>query len=498
MSISNSATNKDENLYKLFIFSFLLAIITYGFALTNFTVSIDNEMPVLADFGLDLGRWGQNLILYHLFGGHLQYFTLLLSLFLFSLAAVRLAKLFEFNGLAAYFFCGLFLTFPQISYQVVFSIMAVIAGLGVLLSVFCIELFMKGFEIKSTIKKILLFLSVALLLMFTLSIYQAFILVPATVYAILFFQKTFEDSFKLKEEIKKTLLFGAVILISVLLYYISVKIICPIKDNGYLSSFVSGKSDNQFLNFCSLWVTNLFGNFYYGEKTFLVVVFSSVCLLIRFFIDKKHILIRIITLFAILLLPFLMSCFITSGYNPPRLFLTSNLIYAFIIVFALSYFKVGSFNLVKTAIAILFLINIYYVSNLFYTVNKIYKHDKRIAEKIDYTIQTKYPKFLTTEKSIYFYGYFPYEYHQKFRLDKSEVFGGSFYSWDNGSNYRLLNFFKEADIAEYTMITKEQFNVVKDSIAKMPIWPNPESIKMIDNTVIVKLGNDKGAPLYFE
>ena len=57
--------------------------------------------------------------------------------------------------------------------------------------------------------------------------------------------------------------------------------------------------------------------------------------------------------------------------------------------------------------------NIYFVTNLFYSANKIYKHDKKIAEKIDAIIQNKYPNFFTTEKFIYFYGYFPYEYHEK-------------------------------------------------------------------------------------
>ena len=128
--------------------------------------------------------------------------------------------------------------------------------------------------------------------------------------------------------------------------------------------------------------------------------------------------------------------------------------------------------------------------------NKIFKHDKRIAEKIDNLIQYKYPTFCLSEKNIYFYGYFPYEYHQKFRLQNSEIFGGSIFNWDNGNNYRIINFFKEADIAEYKMLdNKEKFNLIKDSIEKMPTWPNQESIKKINDVVIVKLGNEKGQPL---
>jgi low affinity Fe/Cu permease len=498
--MSNSTNTKNENIYKLFAFSFTLAIVTYGFALTNYTLSIDNEMPVLADFGLTLGRWGQNLIRYHLFGGHLQYFTLLISLFLFSVAAVRLTKVFKFEGLAAYFFCGLFLTFPQISYQVVFGVMADVAGFGVLLSVLSVELFIKGYEIKSLTKKIALLSLVAFVLTFTLSIYQAFVLVPPTIYLIYFFQNTFTDSFSLKEEIKKMLLFGGIIIISVLLYVMSVKAFCPpIPDSGYLTSFLSGEGNNQFLDFCSIWFKNLVGSFYYGDKTFVLVLLSSLSLFVLFFIQKKHVAIRFITLLIILILPFIMSYFITNGYHPPRLYLTSNLVFAFVIVFTLDKFKIGSFTITKTAIALILFINIYFITNLFYTVNTIYKHDKKVAERMDNIIQSKYPDFAIGEKYVYFYGYFPYEYHQKFRLDKSEIFGGSFFNWDLGDNYRLVNFFRDAGVEEYKMInTKEQLDLVKDSIAKMPIWPNHDSVKMFNNIVVIKLGNEKGARLYFE
>lgn len=501
--MTRSIHYKDENIYKLFLFSFALAILTYGFALTNYTLTIDNEIPIYQDYGLDLGRWGQNLIRYYLFKGHLPYFSLILSLFLFSIAATRLAKLFKFQDIAAYCFCALFITFPQISYQVVFGMMADIAGLGVLLSVYCIELFQKALELKSNVKKGLLFLAVALLLMFTLSMYQAFIFVPVAIYLILFFQYTYDESFKLNEEFKKVLLFGGVILLSLVLYILSVKIICPAtQDSSYLTAFVSGgdSDKNQFLEFCSIWFKNLMGSFYYGERMFIVVLISGLFLFVRVFIEKKHIAIRFATLFVILLTPFLMSSIITNGYHPPRLYLNSSLVFAFVIVFALNLLNITSSNVIKVGILLIIVVNIYFVTNLFYTANKIYKRDKKIAEKIDNIIQAKYPKFFTTDKSIYFYGYFPFQFHQDLMLDKSEIFAGSIYTWDNGNNYRIVNFFREADVAEYKMIdSKEKFDAIKDSITKMPIWPDSDCVKMFDNNVVVvKLGNEKGGPLYFE
>ncbi|MBF6608405.1 MAG: hypothetical protein ITG00_06675, partial [Flavobacterium sp.] len=64
---------------------------------------------------------------------------------------------------------------------------------------------------------------------------------------------------------------------------------------------------------------------------------------------------------------------------------------------------------------------------------------------------------------------------------------------------RIINFIREADVAEYNMMhTHEQLNSVKDSVAAMPVWPDYESIKRVNDIVIIKLGEEKGAALYFE
>ena len=44
----------------------------------------------------------------------------------------------------------------------------------------------------------------------------------------------------------------------------------------------------------------------------------------------------------------------------------------------------------------------------------------------------------------------------------------------------------------------EDLNKVRDSIGTLPAWPNPNSIKMIDDIVVVKLGETPGMKMYFE
>jgi hypothetical protein len=496
----DQASTKDTGNYRLFVFSFVLAILTYGFAITNFTVTIDNEMPILPDFAMDLGRWGQNLIRYHLFHGYLPYFSILLSLCLFSLAATRACRLFKFTGLSAYIYCGLFVTFPQLSYQVVFGIMADVAGLGALLSVVLIEMLLKGFQGEALSKKLIWFSMTAVLLMFMLSIYQAFILIPASICLILVFQNTYGEDFSLRHEIQKLFVFVGVAVVGVALYLVSVKIICPpIQDNGYLFSFVSGHSNNSLSDFFMLWIKNLAGQFYYGEASFFLAGVSAAVLVVLSWKNMRFLVARLLILGGILLLPFIMSAFITNGYHPPRLYISSNFVFAFLLVTTLDRLNIAASNATKIAFAALLIVQVYFVTSLFYSANNIYLHDKKIAERIDNIIQNKYPSFYTGDKTVYFYGFFPFEFHQDLRLKDSEIFGGSFFTWDNGSNYRIINFFKKANVADYNRVnTQEKLDKVKDSVAQMPKWPEEGSIRLINGIVVVKLGNEPGAPVSFD
>lgn len=490
-------TKKITEYYKLCLFSIVTSIVTYGFALTNYSLSVDSETPIDSEFSMSLGRWGTNLVRYRIFEGHLPYFTLLLGLLLFSLTAVELAKLFNFKATMGYVFCGLFLTFPQMSYQLIFTMQADVVTLGFLLAVLSVTIFMKNSDVVFSKKTILPFIFSSLLLMFVIALYQALILVPIIVFIILFLQNSYKENFNFKTEFRRGIFFSALLLVSVILYYISAKILCPVPESGLLSSYLSGETDNQFLNACSVWFKNLVGNFYYGNKLFIIAFLISLILFVKFGIERKFFAIRFVSLFLLLILPFGFSFFITNGYHPPRIYLTAGLVFAFVIVHFISSIKYEQLAVVFCAI--LCTVNLYFITNLFYSNYKIFNHDKAEANKMNNLMQAKYPEFDEKVNYVYFYGYLPYEHHQKFRINKSEIFGGSLFNWDKGDNYRIINFFKFNDIAYYKLINnKETYLKIKDSISSMPIWPTKESVKLINNVMVVKLGNEKGMPLWVE
>ena len=187
---------------KLVLFSFFITLVTYGFPLTNYSLSVDSETPIYSEFSMSLGRWGTNLVRYRIFEGHLPYYTMLVGIILLSLTAVELSKLFRFKGALSFAFCALFLTFPQMSYQLVFTMQADVVPLGFLLAVLAVKFFVNNSQNIFSKKSIVYFILSSLILMFVIAIYQALILIPIVVYIIILLQNTFNEDYHFKNEFK--------------------------------------------------------------------------------------------------------------------------------------------------------------------------------------------------------------------------------------------------------------------------------------------------------
>lgn len=491
--------NQLLNKLSLFVFSLIVSFITYGFALTNYTLTVDSESPAYSDYSMGLGRWGTNIIRYRIFEGLLPYFTLLLGLVFLSLTAVELSKIFRLKGVYNFVFCCLFLTLPQHAYQLAFTMQADAVPIGFFCATIGVGLFINNIGNTNKLHKVLNLFLALILIVFTISIYQALVFIPVIIYLLVFFLNIFEKEFEFKKELLNLLYFVVLMLASGLFYYLSVKLFCPPIESGYLSSYTSGESNNRFVTFYNLWVDNIRGDFYYGNKTYIFSTIASLFVLFYILKEKKDVLLKTITLLSVLIVPFFISFFITNGSNPPRLYVGSSLVFGLLIVLVLKKINVKYIQQVLFCVILIVLTNIYYVTNLFYSTNKIFNHDLNIAKNINSTVLNKYPDFNPNMDYVYFYGALPESNYEKIKIPNTDVFSGSLFNWDGGNNWRIINFFRANDVAYYKFLDdKDSFNKIKDSIQDMPLWPNQKSIKKIENVVVIKLGTTKGAALPFE
>ncbi|HQW68803.1 MAG TPA: glucosyltransferase domain-containing protein [Flavobacterium sp.] len=488
-------TKKTQNKqFLLYVFSIFIAFVTYGFALTNFTLTIDSESPIYPHSSLELGRWGTNLVRYHLMNGLYPFFTLLFGLVFLALTAVEVTKILNLKGIFSFLFCLLFLSFPQHAYQLVFTMQADAIPLGYFFGTLGVAFYLK--ESNTKILKIINFILSVIFIVFAIATYQILVYIPVVLYIIYFFTQIDKPDSNIKQEFKKAFIFIGLLLISVLTYILSVKLFIKSANSTYLEGYASGNSDNPFVAFYNLLVDNIYGKFYYGEKPFLIVTLCVLFCFVYFIKYKTNTLLKISLFLALLIVPFTMSFFIRNGYHPPRLYVGSTLTFAFIIVFVLQKIPKQFYNQTLLLGVLLYLWNVFYVTNLFYTQNKIYKHDLEIAKDIKQKIN-QFEDFNPDSDYVYFYGSLPESNHIKLALPSSEVFGGSLFRWGEGDNWRMINFFRFEDIAYYRFMDDQaSFNKVKDKFLAMPVYPQKGSIQKIENVVIVKLSQQKGFARY--
>ena len=480
--------------YILLLLTFIGALITYGYSLGNFSLSVDNETPIIPDFSLHLGRWGTNLVRYHLFGNLLPYFTLLFSLFFLSLSSVIITSIFKLNFLYALIFSILFISLPQLAYQMVFLMQSDAIALGYLASSFALVIYIKKFLNNNSIVKWIWFFLAALLIMFVIACYQGLFLVPIVTYLAYIFSIANQTKLTIKEFIFQILKFSGLIILGVALYYISIKTVFIMDTAGNFEGYTSGDSNNLLNNFVQVLWSNLKGTFYYGDQLYFLAPLAGSGLIIYNFIKPRiNHFINIICILGLLIIPFIISLPITNGYHPPRLYISSGISFSILIVYFLKIFDKTSINFWVTTIV--GFINIFFITNLYYSNHKVFEHDVRIAERISREIRTKFPE-APTEQIVYFHGAVPMDNLNHVILPNSEIFGGSMFNWDNGNNYRIVSFYSFLNIDQFQLLNDiKLYHKVEPNIADMPIWPKEGSIQMFENVVVVKLSQEKGSPL---
>lgn len=485
---------KEHQQLLLYIFSILVAIITYGFALTNFSLTVDSEMPSWDPASLNLGRWGHYFLRSYVFNGLLPYYTMLFGLIFLGITAVEITKILNIKGIYTYIFCLLFLSFPQHAYQLVFTTQADVVPLGYFLGTMSISFFLKQSKIGWV--KVLLNVFSVLFLASSFAMNQALILFPFVLYILYFFVQINNPETDVKKEFKKALFFAGYFAIAIVVYLLSVKIFVQSLNSEYFSrSYASGNTSNPFIDFFKILTDNISGNFYYGEKPYILVLLGFLISLIIFIKQKTNAWLNSLIFVVLLIIPFAMSFFIRSGWHPPRIYVSSPLVFVFVVVFVLQKIPKQYYNPMLFASMLLFLWNSYYVTNLFYTQNKIFKHDLEIAKDISHKINSL-EGFNSESDFVYFYGGLPMKNHEKLILPKSEIFESSIFRWDNGNNWRIFNFFKFNDVLHYRFLDDEKaFNKIKDSLQTMPVYPLNGSVIKIENVVVVKLNSEKGAAI---
>lgn len=520
-----------EKVDYFWFFLFVTVFLCFGFFLTNPVMGIDDEIiETYTSFGshLFLNRIGK-IISNFLVGREfvpLAYDFLCVALYVISIVIIVdifQKKIVSFSKVETTIFAVYSISFPFFAFLCIFFDISADFGLAILSASCSAVLFCYNILDENSVKFRKYSFLICLLLMFSVSIYEIsvlyFLFVPLCIsfYALVVDNKKYNNTFLLKQIFYSfVFVIIAVILYRVIIYVIQFSLLGIVYDRyndyaGYsfssLSSFLNSVV-TSFSQFIDIFSNNLLK--VYSCK---VVLFSIITLLFIscvFSIVRRNYLIIFLG-FIIVFLP--ISPFLLTGqaYMPYRVFSSYALVNAMTLVIL---YKFLQRNIWFSRIFIfMFIFSIFAqikeINSIFYTEYLKFENDKLFANSIDYDLKRlgydKYPViFVGVRKKLDL----PYS----FEGIANEI-NASTFNWDRAfsieeelTSKRPYKFMQKLgyDIYPYLsvsqsdeLITKEEKaeilqqyeDKLKSIVPTLEIYPRENSIKKVDDFVLVKIGH---------
>ncbi len=467
----------------VFITAVIALVIVYGYELTHFTMSVDEEFYDNYEQTVALGRWGHALIRkFILPEPYAPFFTTLLSIFFLALSVVVASKTLRLQTKESVVLALFFVAMPQFAYQMQFSNQSDTVSLGILCS--CLATFF--FICKPLKKSIFNHTCAFFLLVLSFSIYQSIVIIPLAL-IIASFLISFER-IEVSHILKRISLLLFLIILSFIAYELISKLFPKSSDagfNSYYSSQIRWISQGIYkcLDDVYISVKSFFdGKSPYALNYYMLALLSLPCILFSKVFRQKSL--RIILALALLFLPFSFNLAL-GGYQPARVLVAMSFSFSLL---ALVVFR--SFDKTKVMVGlglILVLCSSANVSRMFYSDYMSQQADIALANKIMNDIHLLYPSYVDGVTPVYFFGGL-YRKDAWF-IDNAETFGVSFFTWGGGDNKRIRNFMAVNSIAKIK--TESDINAIRSIFLEMkdaPSYPSVSAIKMVDGVMAVKLG----------
>ena len=491
-----------------------ISIFAYGFSLTHYTLSVDEEIALtLGDkynwsnqgrFGLDILKtlfnyWNTNSITSTFLA--ISLFAITGNLWAYAFFSITPQKTNRY--IPGIIIILLFITFPAYSENIGFSMMSFELGIGwVFVTIAAIIISKWAFYAMKS--KTFLILGI-IFTTFATSIYQAFLsvfIIGCFIQLIIYilYLEYHKTKMRFKSFFSIVIKIFLVSMSSLILYKLIDKLIQLYNpSSGYIENFImwGKKPASLIIKDLYLYFSDLFsGKLIYGSQILFPTVVICFFLIVYFTIKlltKKHsgnAGILILSLIGYGLTPFLI--YILTGTSVP---VRGNLVWPLFTssIFLFLYLILNKVNIRKVLIFLVVVASFFQanaISQLFYSDYLRYEEDVKLANQIGFSIINldlgEIPQF-----PVVYVG--KHEQQQRKGIIKQEVIGYSFFEWDNGNQLRIGDFMQSLGYM-YLPPTEEQRDRANQIAATMPTWPRTGSVALKDNIIIVNLSKSGGQP----
>lgn len=505
-------TNKYLSLEQKVAFISCLLVGIFGHIYTFFNHVFRHD-GVLNIYGLGAthisGRWGLDL-LYRIrdvfFGNNtIPFVNGMLSILLIAISSIFVIKILNLKNKYLCVLLGIsMVSFPVVSAIFSYMYTAPAYFLSLFLNVFAIYILSKNFNIKNAI--------IALtLLVISLGIYQAFISVSMTLAIIVLVRKIIEEY----KDYKTVLIMGFkylfIFLISIVLYLLLVKFFVSINNiqlTDYKGMNEMGTLEiskipyaifKAYESFFFLKWFNINSLWFMRAIMFLLMAISGVLVLSIFKNNIKKM--REKMLFVLLIALFPLAVNIVYLFSTSKEYYVSGIsCYSYVFSFAFLIYlfeyvnnkKLGYKKIISLSLLLISIINVCYIYINNFSYYKIYAENKQV--------EAFYNRLLTRIEMLPNYKsnlmvYYIDENNKKINL---EGFGSTFvlpngysirsseiinsYTWRYQMKYYTGVYFEP-----YKEVDNEMINNLE--VINMDVYPNNNSIKIINDVIVVKFGN---------
>lgn len=485
---------------KSFVYALLFSFVCFGFMLTHFDLSIDEETWIL---GGNIKAWlmqsRYSLWLYDTFftsnGNYIPFLYDFIGIILWHIAGIILLYCYfndkEVHGIFMFMMLAYYDSVPFVLADIMsFSFYLVQIGIAAILTSISIYLTIQYIKEK---KHLFLIIS-SLILWLAFGAYQALICYYISAFANYCVIEYIKGN---REQLLKKILTGVVFCFVGVLGYVLIDkiIIFSLGSDGYLSeNYIGWKAANPLIEFL-MSIANV-GRVSFAIPYKEVRVNGATCIRVLtilfviytfyqvFHIEKnrKEKIIVFLLCVALCFAPFLLYIAMATYKTVGRMMLGLPVI-GMTQIYLIS--TVITKSLLKK-IYILFIcgllsINAGQINMTYFQHHLVHQKDCDIADEIMHDIQKEAINY--HDKSIVFIGMI--ESDITFENQIGEL-GSSFFSHDDGNIGRMVAFlkFKGYDVNSPSI---EQINTAYIESENMNVWPTESSIKVIDDMIIVKL-----------
>ena len=481
-------------------FSTLISISTFGYFLTHFTLSLDEEIKLAGpkDMGwVGYGRFGNHfldkLLVRNSFTPFLTDFLAVLSLlvasyFLYMILSRNLRISQSNKTWSLVIFSGMFISFPYvIGDYMAFGVYNFWLGLGYIASSLSFFLVSEAY-VKSHLGRWLLSVG---LLTFSISIYQSFTVVFSLILVAMLLIDVINGEINYRTYLRQKIvqmavLPGAFVLYSILNWYFQ-RTITPAY--GYINSMVGwgrGHSVGEVFGTVLQSVVQVFnGSIYFPTILILPTSILFILIITSYSLSNYrtfHFLLVVSLSLITVGMPFALE-FLLGSPLPPRSLQALPLFMAFAWLLIINFVETKRFNRATLYVISTFFIfiQVQNMNNLFYGDYIRFNSDIALAQSIMTSIEATGLDY--RESQIVFIGSRPPASSDFISTVNS---GGRSFFDDASQPYRMAYFLQTQGYrVEPTGLSTDM--KIQSEAARMKIWPMANSIKKVNDIIIVKL-----------